>query len=324
MPQSDRERIDAMRRFNRFYTRQIGLLQQHLLKSPYSLVEARVIYELAHREWTTATELVGELAINAGYLSRILLGFQKHGLVEKKSSNLDGRQRLLRLTAKGRAAFAKLNRDAAADARRMLQILPEPSQARLVSAMRLIEELLTQRLGSDAPYLLRPPQPGDFGWIVQRHGALYAQEYGWDEEFEALVADIVAKFVRQFDRRRERCWIAERDGVNVGCVLVVKKSPAVAQLRLLLVEPSARGLGIGARLVSECSRFATQAGYRKIVLWTNNVLHAARHIYQAAGYRLVDEQPHHSFGHDLVGQTWELQLRTGKAQHDALLRHAST
>ncbi|HYX82696.1 MAG TPA: MarR family winged helix-turn-helix transcriptional regulator, partial [Gemmatimonadales bacterium] len=186
-----------MRRFNRFYTRQIGLLQQHLLKSPYSLVEARVIYELAHREWTTATELVGELAINAGYLSRILLGFQKHGLVEKKSSNLDGRQRLLRLTAKGRAAFAKLNRDAAADARRMLQILPEPSQARLVSAMRLIEELLTQRLGSDAPYLLRPPQPGDFGWIVQRHGALYAQEYGWDEEFEALVADIVAKFVRQ-------------------------------------------------------------------------------------------------------------------------------
>src|SRR5919198_346750 len=197
VPQSDRERIDAMRRFNRFYTRQIGLLQQHLLKSPYSLVEARVIYELAHREWTTATELVGELAINAGYLSRILLGFQKHGLVEKKSSNLDGRQRLLRLTAKGRAAFAKLNRDAAADARRMLQILPEPSQARLVSAMRLIEELLTQRLGSDAPYLLRPPEPGDFGWIVQRHGALYAQEYGWDEEFEALVAAIVAKFVRQ-------------------------------------------------------------------------------------------------------------------------------
>ena len=306
---SDRERrIDAVRRFNRFYTKQIGVLQEHLLKSPFSLAEARVIYELAHREWATATELMHELAIDAGYLSRILLRFQKRGLVEKKSSDVDGRQTLLRLTSKGQRAFAKINRDSAADVRRMLDELPGQSQSRLVTAMQLIEYILGGHSTADVPYLLRPPQPGDFGWIVHRHGGLYAQEYGWDEQFEALVAEVVAKFVRKFDRKRERCWIAEKEGVNVGCVLLVKKSQTVAQLRLLLVEPRARGLGIGTRLVRECTRFATQAGYRKIMLWTNSVLLTARHLYESAGYRMVEEQPHHSFGHDLIGQTWELQL----------------
>ena len=319
MAGSDLERrIDAVRRFNRFYTKQIGVLQEHLLKSPFSLAEARVVYELAHRGWSTATELIRELALDAGYLSRILLGFQKRGLVEKQSSDVDGRQTLLRLTSKGKSAFAKINRDSAADVRRMLAELPGQSQSRLVTAMELIEDILGGPSNAEVPYVLRPPQPGDFGWIVQRHGGLYAQEYGWDEQFEALVAEVVAKFVRKFDRKRERCWIAEKDGVNVGCVLLVKKSQTVAQLRLLLVEPRTRGLGIGTRLVHECTRFATQAGYRKIMLWTNSVLLAARHLYETAGYRLVDEQPHHSFGHDLMGQTWELQLGTGKRQNDAL------
>ena len=301
-------RVSAVRHFNRFYTKQIGVLQEHLLHSPFSLAEARVIYDLAHHEHTTARDLGAELGLDAGYLSRILRGFQKRGLIEKKRSAADGRESLLRLTAPGQDAFAKLNRDSGAEVGKMLRQLPEESRARLVAAMQTIAELLGAQPESHVPYILRPPRAGDMGWVVQRHGELYAQEYGWDEQFEALVAEIVAKFVRAFDPKRERCWIAEQDGANIGSVFLVKKTRSVAQLRLMLVEPKARGLGIGTRLVDECTRFARRVGYRKIVLWTNSVLHAARRIYERTGYRLVEEEKHHSFGHDLIGQTWELEL----------------
>ena len=302
--------IDTVRRFNRFYTKQIGVLQEHLLESPFSLTEARVIYELAHHDHTTARDLGAELGLDAGYLSRMLRGFHRRGLVQAKRSTIDGRETLLRLTARGQTAFAKLNGESGAEVGAMLRQLPEAAQTRLVNAMQTIEGLLREPPASpsDVPYILRPPRPGDMGWVVQRHGELYAQEYGWDEQFEALVAEIVAKFIRHFDAKRERCWIVERDGVNVGCVFLVQKTRTVAQLRLLLVDPKARGLGIGARLVDECTRFARQTGYRKLMLWTNSVLHAARRIYEHAGYTLVEEEKHHSFGHDLMGQTWELTL----------------
>lgn len=301
-------RVEAVRRFNRFYTKQIGLLHEHLLRSPFSLAEARVIYELAHHEHTTATELSRELGLDPGYLSRILRRFQKRGLITKKPSPTDGRQTLLALPERGQEAFAKLNADSRNEIGTLLGHLSDEEQRRLVTAMDTIEGLLGAQSEHTVPYLLRPHQPGDMGWVVQRHGVLYAQEYGWDERFEALVADIVAKFLRQFDPKKERCWIAERDGENVGSVFCVKESKTVARLRLLLVEPKARGLGIGTRLVNECIRFARQAGYRKLTLWTNDVLHAARRIYEQTGFRLVHEEPHHSFGHDLVGQTWELEL----------------
>jgi DNA-binding MarR family transcriptional regulator/N-acetylglutamate synthase-like GNAT family acetyltransferase len=306
-PNLDR-RVEAVRRFNRFYTRQIGVLREGFLGSPFPLTQARVIYELAHHEETTATELCRELGLDAGYLSRILRGFQRHGLIQKKSSETDGRRNLLWLTDRGQKAFAQLNANSHAEIEATLNALSEEEQDRLMDAMHTVEALLGAEAEQKAPYLLRVHQPGDIGWVVHRHGVLYAQEYGWDEQFEALVADIVARFVKQFDPKRERCWIAEKDGENVGAVFLVRKSNTVAQLRLLLVEPKARGLGIGKRLVDEWERFARQVGYRKIVLWTNSVLDAARHIYEQAGYELVDEEPHHSFGHDLVGQTFELKL----------------
>jgi len=297
-----------VRRFNRLYTRQIGVLHEHLLHTPFSLAEGRVIYELASHEQTTATELGESLGLDAGYLSRILRGFQKRRLISKQPSPTDRRQTLLALTEKGQAAFAQLNARSRDEIGAMLGELPPPEQDRLVAAMHAIEGLLGARPEHRVPYLLRPPQPGDMGWVVQRHGVLYAQEYGWNEECEALIAEIVAQFIRRFDPKRERCWIAERDGENVGSVFLVKQSKTIAQLRLLLVEPKARGLRLGTRLVDECIRFARQAGYRKIVLWTNDVLHAARRIYETAGFRLVHEKRHHSFGQDLVGQTWELSL----------------
>lgn len=248
--------------------------------------------------------------MDAGYLSRILRGFKKRRLIAKSLSASDGRQSLLSLTEQGQKAFAKLNAASRGEIEATLSKLPDEEQHRLVNAMHAIEELLGARPEHKVPYILRPPQPGDMGWVVHRHGVLYAQEYGWDEQFEALVAEIVAKFIQQFDPKRERCWIAEKDGENAGSVFLVKhpEMPEVAKLRLLLVDPKTRGLGIGKRLVSECTRFARQVGYRKITLWTNSVLHAARHIYELEGYRLVHEEPHHSFGHDLVGQTWELEL----------------
>jgi DNA-binding MarR family transcriptional regulator/GNAT superfamily N-acetyltransferase len=302
--------VAAVRRFNRFYTRQIGVLQEHLLRTPFSLTEGRVLYELAHRERTTATELIEQLGLDPGYLSRILRGFEKRGLVAKEPSFTDGRRHLLALTAQGRDEFAKLDAATAAEIGTMLDRLSGEERKRLVEAMGTIEELLGGRPEPRVPYLLRSPQPGDMGWVVQSHGELYAREYGWGEEFEALVAEIVASFVRRFDPRRDRCWIAEREGENVGSVFLVQhpENRDVAKLRLLLVDPKARGLGIGKRLVDECIAFGRRTGYRKITLWTNSVLHAARRIYEAAGFHLVHEEPHHSFGHDLVGQTWELEL----------------
>ncbi|MFZ0635074.1 MAG: helix-turn-helix domain-containing GNAT family N-acetyltransferase [Candidatus Acidiferrales bacterium] len=297
-----------MRRFNRFYTRQMGVLHEKLLRSPFSLTEVRVLYELAHRKAPTASELAGDLGLDAGYLSRILGGFETRGLVRRTPSENDARQSLLALTPKGRKTFAPLDAASTDEVRTMLGGLSDTEQNRLVGAMAAIEELLGGGRREKAPYILRAHQPGDMGWVVHAHGLLYAREYGWDERFEALVAEIVARFIHQFDPKRERCWIAERDGVNAGCVLLVRESDEEARLRLLLVTPQARGLGMGKRLVDECLRFARQAGYRKVTLWTNDVLHAARRIYQHAGFRLVEEKAHNNFGHDLVGQTWLLEL----------------
>jgi DNA-binding MarR family transcriptional regulator/N-acetylglutamate synthase-like GNAT family acetyltransferase len=299
--------VEAVRSFNRFYTLQIGLLHQGYLKSPFSLTEVRVLYELAHRVKPTAAELSKELGIDAGYLSRILLNFEKRGLIGRKPSQNDGRQSHLSLTQKGRKAFAPLKAKAHAEIATLLHKLPASEQNRLIEAMHAIEKILGAP-AEPTPYLLRPHQPGDMGWIIHRHGALYAQEYGWDEQFEALVAEIAAKFIQHFNPKMERCWIAEKDGAIVGSVFLVRISARVAKLRLLLVEPSARGLGIGGRLVDECIRFARQAGYKAITLWTQKSLLAATHIYQKAGFRLVHEESHHSFGHDLVAQTWELTL----------------
>jgi DNA-binding MarR family transcriptional regulator/GNAT superfamily N-acetyltransferase len=302
------QRVEAVRRFNRFYTRQIGVLEEGLLRSPFSLTEARVLYELAHHRETTATPLAEELGLDAGYLSRILRSFEQRGLIEREASSTDGRQLLIQLSPDGENAFARLNADSRDQLSALLGTLSEGAQERLLDAMLTIEDVLGARPESGTPYILRPHQPGDMGWVVWRHGVLYSQEYGWNEEFEALVADIVSKFVRDFDQKRERCWIAEKNGQNVGSVFLVKESDSVARLRLLLVEPTARGLGIGKRLVEECIRFARRVRFQKITLWTNDVLVAARRIYEQTGFHLVHEGPHRSFGQDLVEQTWELDL----------------
>jgi DNA-binding MarR family transcriptional regulator/predicted GNAT family acetyltransferase len=290
------------------YTRRMRVLDEGHLHSPFSLAEVRVLYELAHRPDPTATEIGRELALDAGYLSRMLRGFEGQGMMERVPSPADARQQLLRLTDRGRETFAELNARANADVAALLAALGDDDRARLVDALGTAESLLGPRAEPDPPYVLRPPRAGDYGWVVERHGALYAREYGWDERFEALVAEVVAGFVRNFDPAWERCWIAGRGGQNVGCVFMVRKSETVAQLRLLLVEPSARGLGLGRRLVRECTDFAREKGYRSIVLWTNSVLDAARYIYQAEGYRLTSEETHNHFGVDLVGQYWELDL----------------
>jgi DNA-binding MarR family transcriptional regulator/GNAT superfamily N-acetyltransferase len=305
-------RVAAVRRFNRFYTRRIGVLGAGHLDSPFSLTEVRVLYELAHREEPTAAELGRELGLDPGYLSRILHGFRKRKLIATRAAPGDRRRSLLALSDEGKAVFAQLDQRSSAEIEVMLRALSGDRQRRLLGAMASIEQLLGDSPGSvppsREPYLLRSPGPGDLGWVVHRHGVLYAEEYGWDERFEALVAGIVADFVRNFDPRRERCWLAEREGEVVGSVFVVRQSDEIAKLRLLLVEPSARGLGIGSRLVNECARFARRAGYRTLMLWTNDVLHSARRIYEAAGFRLVKSEPHDSFGHGLMGQTWELGL----------------
>jgi DNA-binding MarR family transcriptional regulator/GNAT superfamily N-acetyltransferase len=302
------KQIDDVRRFGRFYTRQIGLLGKGYLGSPLSLTEARIIYELANRNCATASELTNWLDLDAGYLSRILKSFERKKLVHKTVSERDGRQVLLSLTHAGKEVFAKINSSSRNEVGAMLERLSKTDRKRLVAAMQVIEHLLGSPPERRVPYLLRPHQSGDMGWIVHRQGILYAQEYGWDETFEALVAEVTAKFIQNFDPTRERCWIAERDGELVGSVFLVRQSKSIAKLRLLYVEPHCRGLGIGRRLVDECARFARRVGYRKISLWTNSVLVAARHIYASAGYRLFKEEPHHSFGHDLVGETWELDL----------------
>jgi DNA-binding MarR family transcriptional regulator/GNAT superfamily N-acetyltransferase len=301
-------RVEAVRRFNRLYTQRIGVLSEGLLQSAFSLTEVRVMYELAHRDQPTASALSKELGLDAGYLSRILRDLRKRGLINNRPSKSDARQAYLGLTRKGQKEFAALNTRSNEEVAAMLSALPNSEQQRLVEAVHVIEKVLGAKSEHKTPYLLRLHQPGDMGWIVHRHGVLYSQEYGWDERFEALVAQIVAEFIKNFDPKRERCWIAEKDAEIVGSVFLVKKSKTIARLRLLLVEPRARGLGIGKRLVAECVRFARLAGYKKITLWTNSVLDAARHIYEEAGFRLVMEEKHHSFGHDLVGETWELDL----------------
>jgi DNA-binding MarR family transcriptional regulator/predicted GNAT family acetyltransferase len=301
-------RVAEVRRFNRFYTRTMGVLGEGLSSSPFSLAEARVLYELAHRDPAAAAELADDLGLDPGYLSRILRRFREQGLLDRTPSGTDGRRSWLRLTAAGREAFAALDAGTRGEVGALLGGLSEDAQLRLVEAMGAVVELLGGGPARGRTYALRPPEAGDLGWVVWRHGVLYAREYGWDARFEALVAEIVAGFGRGHDPARERCWIAEVEGRPVGSVFLVRQSDEVAKLRLLLVDPAARGLGIGRGLVDACVAFAREAGYRVVTLWTNDVLRAARRIYEGAGFRLVHEEPHHSFGHDLVGQTWELEL----------------
>ena len=301
-------RVDAVREFNRFYTRRIGVLDEAYLGSRFSLTEVRVLYELAHRDAATASEVARELGLDTGYLSRILRSFTRRGVIAKSRAADDARKTILRLTARGRRVIVPLEARARTQTGAMLDDVPVPQQARVVEAMHEIERSLAGSTPARPRIALRSHRPGDIGWVVERHGTLYWKEYGWDETFEALVAGIVAKFIEHLDPERERCWIAELDGEPVGCVFCVRKSKSVAKLRLLLVEPRARGLGIGRRLVDECIQFARAGGYREITLWTNDVLVAARHIYERAGFRLVESEPHHSFGKDLVGQNWTLRL----------------
>lgn len=299
------DRALAVRSFNRFYTRQIGVLHEHLLDSEFSLTQVRILYELAHRKELTTSDLCRELGLNAGYLSRVISGFEKKGLVTRTRSATDARIARLELTEKGRATFEPLNDASQREVVAMLEQMPESAQHQLVESMGQIQTLL----GDPEPgYILRDPQPGDMGWIVHRQAILYAQEFGWNSEYEALVAEIVAKFVREFDPKSERCWIAEKDGKAVGSVFVVRQDDVTAKLRLLAVDASARGLGIGRRLVDECLRFARLAGYKRMVLWTNSVLTDARKIYEKAGFQLIEEEPHRSFGKDLVGQIWARDL----------------
>jgi DNA-binding MarR family transcriptional regulator/N-acetylglutamate synthase-like GNAT family acetyltransferase len=304
------ERVAAVRRFNRFYTGRIGLLRRRLYDSALSLAEVRVLYELAHRDDLTAGALARELDLDPGYLSRMLAAFERDKWLRRTRSADDARQSRLALTAAGRRAFAPLDRASRNEVARLIAPLPPAAAARVVDCMRTIEDTLGPGDGRGAApaITLRTHGPGDIGWIVSRHGALYAEEYGWDITFEALVAKIAARFVERYDPRVERCWIAERDGERAGTVTVVRRRARIAQLRLLLVEPSARGLGIGARLVDEALAFARSVGYRRMMLWTNAGLDAARAIYDARGFQLVAEERHHSFGHDLVGQTFERAL----------------
>jgi DNA-binding MarR family transcriptional regulator/GNAT superfamily N-acetyltransferase len=301
------DRVAAVRAFNRFYTARIGVLRDGLLRTSHSLTEARVLYELGQREVTEVADLRRELDIDAGFLSRLLARLQTNGLVARERSSDDARRQRVRLTDEGRAAFAELDRRSADEIGAVLGALSEDDQTRLVASMDAVRDVLTQAPPSTG-FVMRAPRPGDLGWIVQRHGALYAQQYGWDESFEALVARIVAEYAEHHDPRREAAWIAEVDGEPAGCVLCTRREDDVAQLRLLLVEPRARGRGIGARLIEECLRFAQRAGYDRITLWTNDVLHEARRLYERAGFELVESAPHHAFGHDLVEQTWARPL----------------
>jgi DNA-binding MarR family transcriptional regulator/GNAT superfamily N-acetyltransferase len=303
------DHVQTVRRFNRFYTKQIGVLQEGLLGSAFSLAEGRVLYELAHHDQATATDVGSALGLDAGYVSRMLRSFGERGLVRRTRSRVDGRRAHLSLTRRGRAAFGQLNRRSHDEVGAMLRRLSGADQRRLVAAMHVIEGLLDAKPTGPVSFVLRPPNPGDLGWVVHRQGALYAEEWGYNEEFEALAAEIVASFVQHLRPSKERCWIAEKDGEIVGSVFLVWKSKTVAKLRLLLVEPSARGLGIGSRLIAECVRFARQTGYRKITLWTQSELDAARRLYQKAGFTRTARQPHDSFGRKgLVAETWDLQL----------------
>jgi DNA-binding MarR family transcriptional regulator/GNAT superfamily N-acetyltransferase len=300
--------VDTVRKFNRFYTRTIGVLNKHFLGSPFSLTEVRVLYELNYHAPVTVTSLRQQLDLDASYVSRVLDRFTRQHLVTREAVSGDARQSSLRLTDKGRRTFATLESRQTRAVRDMLAKLSSGDRRRLLDSMRNIESALGEHETPKVPYIIRPPQPGDLGWIIHRQGVLYDEEYGWDERFEALVAEIAGKFFTTFDPSQERCWIAEREGEIIGAIFCIKDTKTIARLRLLYVEPSARGLGVGSRLVDECIAFAKRAGYRKLTLWTNSVLHSARHIYVRAGFRKVSEEKHDSFGHDLVSQTWELQL----------------
>ena len=301
-------RVDAVRRFNRFYTRRIGALQPGYLGSPFPLPQARVLYELGQRGECTASELGGELELDLGYLSRLLQGLRRQGLVQGQAAKEDARRVRLSLTGKGRKAFQQLDARSREEVAHMLGKLAVPEQARLVGALQAVEKVLQKDSSPGDEINFRPHRPGDMGWVVHAHGRIYHQEYGWDERFEALVAGIAAAFIQEFDRKRERCWIAEMDGEPVGSVFLVKESKTVAKLRLLIVEPKARGRGLGKGLVQECIAFAREKGYRKLVLWTQSNLSAARAIYKAAGFRLKKKEPHSSFGVKLTGEYWELAL----------------
>jgi DNA-binding MarR family transcriptional regulator/GNAT superfamily N-acetyltransferase len=301
------DQVDAVRAFNRFYTRVLGLLDEGLAHTPYSLTEARVLFELAQRGRLEVADLRTRLGVDAGYLSRILARFEADGLVARERSAADARRQVIRLTSQGDDAFRALDARSADDVRALLGRVSEPGQDRLVDAMRTVQRLLSEPKG--APEItVRQLGPGDLGWVVNRHGVLYAREYDWNDEFEALVARIVAEYVEEHEPKRDRAWIAEVDGQPVGSVFCVHKDARVAQLRLLLVEPSARGLGIGTRLVDTCLAFARQAGYQEMVLWTNSVLAAARRIYQRAGFELVDKSANPAFGQQLTAQTWRRDL----------------
>jgi DNA-binding MarR family transcriptional regulator/GNAT superfamily N-acetyltransferase len=305
--------IAAVRRFNRFYTRLVGVLDEGHLHTPFSLTEGRVLFELAHRDAPTATEIAGELGLDAGYLSRLLQRLQRRRLIARTRSAHDGRHSHITLTTDGKKAFRNLDRLASAEVERMLDTLDDADQRRLLDAMSTISELLGDPGAStngEPAYILRPPHAGDYGWIIQSHGELYAREYGWNAPFEALVARVVADYVEKFDPAYERCWIAERRGEKVGCVFVQKdrEREGVAKLRMLLLHPSARGLGIGRRLVDECTRFARDTGYHTISLWTHTALTAARKIYADVGYTMIREEVHDTFGKPLTSETWEMKL----------------
>jgi DNA-binding MarR family transcriptional regulator/GNAT superfamily N-acetyltransferase len=301
------ERVAAVRRFNRFYTQRIGLLQEGVYKSEFSLTQARVLYEIMRRDQPiTAAEIAKDLGLDAGYLSRILRGFEVRGYIVRQTSDRDGRQSLLSVTPRGRESFAPIEAQTIEDVTALLRDREDSAQARLCEAMHTIESVLGPE--PRVPYVLRAPKPGDLGWIISSHGIAYSREYGWNEQIEVVTADIATAFWRKHDERRERCWIAERAGHNVGCVLLVAESDTVARLRLLLVEPEARGLGLGARLIDECVRFAREARYRKITLWTHGVLIGARRLYERAGFRLVASTTHDDFGPMLVSETWDLDL----------------
>ena len=312
------DQVHAVRAFSRFYTGIIGLLDEGLLDTPHPLPEARVLFELGQQDRTDVVDLRQALGVDGGYLSRLLSRMEGNGLLARERSARDGRRQVVALTGPGQAAYRTLNERSAAQVGELLAKVDDPGRRRLVAAMRDVESILGGAERAATTVVVRPARSGDYGWVVQRHGKLYAQEYGWDETFEALVARIVADFVdaRHADpelAKRTAAWVAEVDGAPAGCILCTQKDDETAQLRLLLVDRSARGKGVGGKLVDECIRFARGAGYERMMLWTNSVLVEARRIYERAGFELVDEEPHHSFGHDLVGQNFALDLvtRTG-------------
>jgi DNA-binding MarR family transcriptional regulator/N-acetylglutamate synthase-like GNAT family acetyltransferase len=302
------QHVESIRAFNRFYTRQLGLLEEGLLNSPFTLTECRVLYEIAHRDQPTAAQIRGSLGLDAGYLSRILAKFEQRKLVRRTDSKQDERAAHLSLTAAGRKAFLPIEAAARAHIDGLLKPLDPRDVGAVTAAMGVVQRVLGGSGSAAETYRLRDLKPGDIGWVVHRQAVLYTREYGWDQTYEALVAEILSGFVKTFDHERERSWIAERDAQIIGSVFLMRASDEVAKLRLLYVEPSARGLGLGRHLVDECIRFSREKDYRKLTLWTNDCLISARKIYQAAGFQLVREEPHHSFGKDLIGQTWDLAL----------------